>query len=388
MQKSSTNIFLRLVFVLALFFSILLPVNAQTADFEPITPRIGSARLAGLGGPYTALEAGFDTLSTNPAALAYVSKAWSVSRIAASVSGPIFDLPSIFKSDDIADSMLDLVAENNGLYFGADITGPLAFGKVDRNFGFGIFNRTITFADVPSLSYARLLVGEEFLMVGGYGISVFQKEQHDISIGLQLKGFFQIFVTQSGSALTVINTITEADIYNLPSILSTGFGIDAGAMYRYGDRFTAGIVCKDLFTPVFSNHYDGISNFLSGSSSSDTQYNRLSPDLSVGVTYTIPLPDRWTTITNWKVLFDYRDMLCFLDPIYRNPILNVAIGTEIILLDVVSLRIGIHETYLATGIGLDASICTIDLAMYGSELGIEPGEQPVFNIALSLAFEL
>ena len=81
-------------------------------------------------------------------------------------------------------------------------------------------------------------------------------------------------------------------------------------------------------------------------------------------------------------------MLFRSDPIYRNPILNVAIGTEIILLDVVSLRIGIHETYLATGIGLDASICTIDLAMYGSELGIEPGEQPVFNIALSLAFEL
>ena len=61
-------------------------------------PRTGSARLAGFGGAYTALEAGFDTLSTNPAALAYVSKAWSIARIDSTASGPIFDLPSVFKS--------------------------------------------------------------------------------------------------------------------------------------------------------------------------------------------------------------------------------------------------------------------------------------------------
>ena len=48
--------------------------SAQTSNFEPVAPRTGSARLAGFGGAYTALEAGFDTLSTNPAALAYVSK--------------------------------------------------------------------------------------------------------------------------------------------------------------------------------------------------------------------------------------------------------------------------------------------------------------------------
>ena len=31
---------------------------AQTSDFEPVAPRTGSARLAGFGGAYTALEAG------------------------------------------------------------------------------------------------------------------------------------------------------------------------------------------------------------------------------------------------------------------------------------------------------------------------------------------
>ena len=361
---------------------------AQASDFEPVAPRTGSARLAGFGGAYTALEAGFDTLSTNPAALAYVSKAWSIARIDSTASGPIFDLPSVFKSDDVTIAMLDLVTENNGLYFSGDITGPLAFGKVDHNFGFGIFNRTITIADIPSISYARLLVGEEFLMLGGYGLTVYKTEDYELSLGLQLKGFFQVFVAESGSAVSVINTLTDADLDGLPSVLSTGFGLDAGFLFKYRDNFTGGIVCRDLFTPVFTNYYDSISDFLDGSSSSDTDYDRLSPDLSVGIVYEIPVPDRWTTITGWKVMADYRDILSFFDPLYRNPVLNFAAGTELELIDVVSVRLGLHETYLAAGIGLDATVCVIDFAMYGSELGLEPGRQPVLNIAFSLSFEL
>ncbi len=363
-------------------------LSAQTSDFEPVAPRTGSARLAGYGGAYTALEAGFDTLSTNPAALAYVSKAWSIARIDATASGPIFDLPSVFKSDDVTDAMLDLVIENNGLYFSGDVTGPLAFGKVDQNFGFGIFNRTITIADIPSISYARLLVGEEFLMLGGYGLTVHKTEEYEISLGLQLKGFFQLFATESGSAVSVINTLTDADLEGIPAVLSTGFGLDAGFLIKYHDNFTGGIVCRDLFTPVFTNYYDNMDDFLDGSSSTDDQYDRLSPDLSVGIVYEIPVPDRWTTITGWKVMVDYRDILSFLDPLYRKPVLNFAAGTELELIDVVSFRMGLHETYLAAGIGLDATVCVIDFAMYGSELGLEPGKQPVLNMALSLSFEL
>ena len=284
--------------------------------------------------------------------------------------------------------MLDLVTENNGLYFSGDITGPLAFGKVDHNFGFGIFNRTITIADIPSISYARLLVGEEFLMLGGYGLTVYKTKDYELSLGLQLKGFFQVFVAESGSAVSVINTLTDADLDGLPSVLSTGFGLDAGFLFKYRENFTGGIVCRDLFTPVFTNYYDSISDFLDGSSSSDTDYDRLSPDLSVGIVYEIPVPDRWTTITGWKVMADYRDILSFFDPLYRNPVLNFAVGTELELIDVVSVRLGLHETYLAAGIGLDATVCVIDFAMYGSELGLEPGRQPVLNIALSLSFEL
>ncbi|ULQ59474.1 hypothetical protein K7I13_13505 [Brucepastera parasyntrophica] len=105
---------------------------AQSFDFTPVKPQVNSARMAGFGGPYAALEAGFDTLLTNPAAFAYVSEKWSIARISANVSGPLFDLASLMDSDDLANSILDLTRKNNGIYLGLDMTGPLPSEKWTR----------------------------------------------------------------------------------------------------------------------------------------------------------------------------------------------------------------------------------------------------------------
>jgi hypothetical protein len=362
-------------------------LGAEDFKFDPVRPEIVSARLAGFGGAYSALEAGFDTLSTNPAALAYVSQEWSVARLAASVSGPLFDLSSALQSSDIATGLLDLVGNNNGLYMGANITGPLAFGKVDRNFGFGVFNRTITKADVPSLTSGEVLAGEEFLITGGYGLPVFEKGPHSVAVGLQLKGFFQSFVYEKDTAVAVLNDFTNLNTNSLPAALSTGFGLDVGALYHFGPDFSAAITCKDLYTPVFTSRYANYTAFMNGDSSTASITQRIDPNLSAGVAYSIPIPDTWMTITDWKVMADYRDFLDLFKPIHRNPVLNVAFGSELVFLDVVSLRAGVCETYLSTGLGVDLKLCKIDFAMYGSELGLDPGKRALLNMALSLSFE-
>ena len=375
---------------LSLSISALIPaaLAAQTVNFEPVRPDIVSARMSGFGGSFCALEAGFDTLTTNPAALAWVSKEWSVARLAAHVSGPLFDLPSVLQSDDIATGILDLVGDNNGVYIGTDITGPLAFGKVDRNFGFGVFNRSILSADVPTISKATVLAGEEILLVGGYGLTVFEKDAHSIALGLQMKGFFQTFLYDSGTSVTILTTFTSLDVDAVPAVLSTGFGIDAGVMYRFGKDFSAAITCKDAFTPVFSTVYPNFSGYLDGTPDGDTDYALLDPVLSAGVAYSIPVPESWSTISRWDIMLDYRDFLSLADEFFpKNPVLNIAAGTEITLLDVVSLRAGISETYLSTGLGLDLTVCQIDFAMYGSELGLQPGKRPLLNMALSVSFE-
>lgn len=353
---------------------------------SPIRPRIVSARLAGFAGPFAAQEAGIDTLSTNPAMLAFSDSVWSLGRLAAHVSGPLFDLPAVFQEEDVSEAILDLVGENNGIYIGTEITGPLSIAHVERNFGFGIFNRTIVEADIPNLSYGSLIAGEEVLITGGYGLTVFQKDIHSVSAGFQLKGFFQTYTTQGGTALGILDTAESLDLASIPTILATGFGLDAGLLYKMGDALSAGLVCRDLYTPVFTTEYASMDDYLAGNGG-DAIYARIDPELTVGASYSLQLPEDWITISQWGFYFDYRDILGLFDIIPVNPILNVALGTEMILLDVVSLRAGINESYAALGLGLDLSILSLDVAMYGSELGIDPGARPLLNMEVSMAIE-
>ena len=370
----------------ALLIALCATIGAQSFDFDPIRPEIVSARLAGYGGPYTTLEAGIDTLSTNPAALAFVKPEWSFSRIAANVSGPLFDLPAVFQSSDIPSAVLDLVAENNGLYVGGEVTGPIAIAKVDKNFGFGIFNRVITNANIPSLSKANVYAGAELLLVGGYGMTILNSGPHSLSLGIQVKGFVQTLFDESGNSLTVLTNFSNMDADSIPVVLSTGFGIDAGVLYKLGD-LSVGITCKDAFTPVFSTHYANLSAFGGGTPDSSVQFATIDPVLSAGIAYSIPFPEDWFALTSLKFMLDYQDIIPLFKPLHRNPLLNVALGTELVLVNIVSLRAGINETYLTAGVGLDLAIFKIDFAMYGKELGLEPGKRPCLNMAFGLSFE-
>jgi len=375
--------------IIAATLSLCAGFSLFAADFrfDPFSPAPVSARTAGAGGAYASQVAGFDTLFTNPAALAYVDATWSVARVAMNASGPLFDLPSAFLADDMQAELLNLVAKNKGIYVGSALTGPLAFGKVDRNFGFGIFNDTIVEANIPSLTKATIIAGEDFLLTGAYGVTIIEKKGNSLSVGLQLKGYFQTFAVQDGTALDILTTAESFDLTGLPLVLSTGFGLDAGIMYRFGEIFSAGIVCRDLYTPAFSTRYANWDGYLAANPETETLNELLPMNLSTGIAFSVPLPERWQTISHWNFMLDYRNALEILEPIYRNPILNVDIGTEMVLLDVVSLRAGIHETYPAAGLGLNLTACKLDFAFYGSELGLEPGSRPLLNMDISLSFE-
>lgn len=372
------------IFVFVVSFFCLLSTFGAT-EFIPIRPKIVSARTSGFGGSYTAQEAGIDTLSSNPACLANVTEEWSISRIDFCLSGPLFDLPSVLQAEDVTGELLDLVGANNGIFLGLDSTGPLSIGRVEKNFGFGIFNRNLAFANIPGLAGANIVAGEELLLVGGYGFEFVKKNAHSFSAGIQLKGFFQTFLSESGTTVSVLNTALDFDFNNLPAVLSTGFGLDIGLLYHYNKWLSVGLTCKDIYTPVFTTEYASFDDYLKGTSGS-TEYAIFDPLLSAGVCITVPLPESWITITRWDILLDYRNALEIIQPVYRNLILNVALGTEITLLDVVSLRAGIQDTYLSAGLGLDFTFFTLDVAMYGTELGLEPGKRPLLNIATGVSF--
>lgn len=376
----------KIILIFNFSFFCLFSIFATTA-FTPIRPKIISSRTSGYGGSYTAQEAGIDTLSTNPACLADVTGKWSVSRIDLRLSGPLFDLPVVLAAEDKTGALLNLVGENNGIYLGLDSTGPIAIARVEKNFGFGVFNRSLVSANIPGLSGANIVAGEEFLLTGGYGLEVFSKNAHALSAGIQLKGFFQTFLAQKGTAVSIMNTALNFNFDALPAVLSTGFGLDIGLLYNYQEWLSVGLTCKDAYTPVFTTKYASLKDYIKGNSIK-TDFAVFDPLLNVGACFSIPLPARWITISSWDVLVDYRNALEIINPIYRNPILNVALGTEISFFDVVSLRAGIQDTYLSAGLGLDFKFFVLDVAMYGTELSLEPGKRSLLNIAAGFSVVL
>jgi hypothetical protein len=94
----------------------------------------------------------------------------------------------------------------------------------------------------------------------------------------------------------------------------------------------------------------------------------------------------WGLVDSLTVALDYGHILDLWTPFSRNPILNLGLGVETRFLDIVSLRAGVSEGYPNAGASLDLSVMKLNLAVWGSELGLEPGSRPAFNLMTSLEF--
>jgi hypothetical protein len=84
---------------------------------------------------------------------------------------------------------------------------------------------------------------------------------------------------------------------------------------------------------------------------------------------------------------DYRDILDLTSLVPRNPILNVGLGVEARVLEIVTLRAGINDALPSAGIGLHLGVCTINLVAYGAELGLDPGDRPYYNLLVDFDFK-
>lgn len=365
--------------------------------FSPISPSIVSSRFSGLGGIHVGMtNCGFDTLQNNAASFAFVTdETWMFSKISSEVSGPLMDMVNVFPalksgSADLLAALLPFITGKNGLNLCGQVTGPLSLGWMGPNLGFGIFNKTSFNLRIPSLSMANMHFGEEVLIAGSYGSVIIDKGNHVVSIGGTLKGFVQVFLAENGGASDVIDSLAGFDIGSLPAIFSSGFGLDLGVQYIFANVLSFGLVCKDAITPVFSSSYTNYTDLFGGSDALDSVNKILAPNLIFGICYSPKIPFLGEYITRWDFMLDYSNILDFIPsvkPIPRNPILNLSFGTELTIHQVLSFRMGIKECYPSAGVGLDLSIVNLDVSVFGSELGLQPGSVPQYNMALSLSFD-
>jgi hypothetical protein len=384
----------RLFSLLDAFFFALIPALCLRAQaIEPFV--MPSARMGALGGIHAALADDFYGLFTNPASFAGLEEEMSAGEITAAIYGPVFKMLDLVSTPPESIDAARLIGpgeliDSGRLAAGLDIGGPVALGWVGRGVGLGLFNRTKIDASVSGTRLRSAAAAEVFLL-GGYSFRFLSRDSHTLDGGFLGKGFFRQHLQLGISLPDIMDFMAETkdfpDPFKQPLDTHLGLGFDLGLRYNFAEAFSAALVCYDVYAPVLVSAYakaggpeDQEDQVRTGS------YGTIKPRLNLGLMYRVRSSVLERYISNFILLADYRDFFDLLSLVPRNPILNVGLGAELVMFEVLSLRVGITDALPAAGFGLDLAVLRFNCAIHGRELGLDPGLQPVYAVDLGIEF--
>lgn len=381
----------RFVRIAALSASLAVFASSLAAQAQPPLDPFSflSPREKSMGGRHVALADDFSVMLANPAGLADMPKKLSAADLGIQAIGPVFDIANLVVGGDTSVNAITnfLAKDNYKLYAGLDISGPLAFGYTGGGLGFGLFNDTSMNVNVASVSSIGVDAREDILLAGGYALKFDLGKGNELAGGVSAKGFVRGDIFKSMGILEAVGlTSNLGSILDSPLTISTGIGIDAGLRWSWDGRLAAGLVCHDLYSPAISTQYASTTAFLNATPGTPS-YNTVKRSLDAGFMWAPALGRLGQIIDSFVVALDYRDILDLLNPVPRNPILNVGLGVETRVLDIVTLRAGISDALLSAGVGLDLGVFTINIAAYGAELGLDPGDRPYYNLLVDFDFK-
>lgn len=366
---------------------------AQEFTYELAMPEIRHARIDALGGKHISDTSWYYSFLTNPGNIGLMGKKSLYPGLTFGLGGPIKytqDIIAIAKdieNDDSISSLAKILSENKGLDLDVVLSGPIQFGSVKNNFGWGFFNQTYVIANAPSISYLEGLVGNESLLRFGYALPI------PLGIGkLSVGGAVDLVNRVEGKLLSSVTNLMSGDNPEemiIPLYSSFGFGLDVGATLSLLDFITVGLVWDDAVSGYFTSKSP---NLASGELEPDASYQAFNFDwkFNLGASVSVPSVNVFTlgVISSLDVMLDLHDVIGMMvnDPKKRNPILDMTLGAEAVLFKTISLRLGLHEMYPSAGIGARFGAFNLDAAIFGRELGLEPGTRPQLNLAISLEF--
>lgn len=369
-------------------------------------------RSMGMGGNHITDYSDIYTIQRNPAGLGFAGKHNLWTNIQVGISGPLSDYieiaDSLMNSEEqsnadaegnsdssstsgIEDAIIKLIKENNGLKTGLNVVGPLTFGFTKNGFGMLFSEEIYADVNVPSISKGTVDVGVKANLLLGYGHKI-DLGIHDISVGVSGNLFSKVLSIGVDGSLTEIFDKIE-NIEQLPAKSMIGYGINAGVQYQFANFITVGAVWNNIFAPTYTidvplNLNGTETEEVKEISFKDSTKGKIDPTLAVSFGVKIPTSFTFGIISSWTAYVDYDNVLDLLakDKLVRNPVLGLSAGTEVVLFKTIALRAGINDSYLAAGCGIRLAAFHIDAAVFGSELGLEPGSKPQLNTALSISF--
>jgi len=374
------------VFALTLIAATLPAFALDSLDFS-------SSRDRSMGGRHVALADDSSALLSNPAGLADLPASFSLGELGLQAIGPVFDIADLAMSGDITKGLPGFLADNDyKLYAGAEITGPLASGFTGNGLGFGLFNKTGLIVNVGSMNSIRISATEDVLLTGGYAFRFDLGGGHELSAGIAAKGFVLGSVSPSMGIVEAMALFSDVSSLLSDSAfdLTTGVGVDLGLRWAW-KSLSAGLVYRDAYSPAIVTEYSSIQGFIGDSASTkvgDSTYEALPSSLDAGFAWKPELGVLSRVLDSLTVALDYKDILDLFSAVPRNPILNVGLGLETKVLDIVSFRAGIDEALLSMGLGLELGPCAVNLAVFGSELGLDPGNRTCYNLLVDFSFKI
>jgi len=351
-------------------------------------PDFSSAREKSMGGRHVALADDYSVLLANPAGLTEVPRVFSAADLGIQAIGPVFDMANFATGGVFTKaSITDFLAKNNyKLYAGLDLTGPLAFGYTGGGLGFGLFNKTRAIVNVASANSIGVKAEEDLMLSGGYAFRFELGKGHALSAGVAAKGYVFGAVDSKRGIVEAMSIVSDPmSLLNDGFVLTTGIGIDAGLRWSWKE-IAAGLVCRDLYSPAIVTQYDSPTAFLNAESKG-SKSDSLDRGLDFGFEWSPALGRLGEYVNSFVVALDYRDILDLASALPRNAILNVGLGLEARVLDIITLRGGINEALPSAGLALDLSAFNLSLAAYGTELGLDPGDRPCYNLLVDFDFK-
>lgn len=367
--------------LISLFFSQ--SIVAQSVPFK-----LSSPRNEAIGGPHSALTDQFSTLFNNPAGYKGVESDLTVADLTVKVTGPVSTMLLAAQGGDIQ----EILGEIGSGQIGLELTGPFALGKIGKNMAWAVFNKTNTEVFIPNLTQdATIYAGVDLGGAFGYSFGIEFLTGNSLNFGFLTKLFLrsEMLVAKSFAdimaAFSDLSSLVSPD--SLPLDMGFGVGLDVGMKYIWRDTLHVGISVRDLYTPLFMFRYSALTDLADGQTPT-FEYSSLNQDYSIGIMYTPDISFFRGLIGNIKVLLDYNDIFDFaLNPEYaRHILLHFGLGAEFTVFDIMAIRLGLYEGLPSFGAGLDLHIFKLNLAMFGRELGTQPGLLPVYNLMMGIEF--
>ena len=393
---------LKKAFLLIIFAVISVSLYAENI-FSLTKPKYLNVRSAAQGGYHVTDYSDFFTLVRNPAGLGYLKNATMYTGLGVNLSstsaeamscvtGLLREKPTDSQKEETAESIDSLL--NKGIIsIDASLTGPFCAGFVKNGFGFGFFHSNSCKSLIISETSAGFLTSSEYSIYNGYGFKFNITKNHSLGFGLSIDIFAMMpEIAYTGELSGLMNALYTRNLDDFPVYALFGASANGGMIYSYRSIFEIAVVYNNGFAPYYMNsttYKDYTSNLFNLFKFDFSTPYLFVPELNAGIAF--KLPCAWTNgvLYDWKLRIDYNNLLSFFseEKLSRNAVLNLTVGTEVSFFNTIIIRAGMAESYLCAGFGIKLDYLNIDVALYGKEIGNEPGDYHQTNIALSVSFQ-